>query len=117
MGDLGSNSLRGEEKNEQRNSRGRWSPPDVRLQGEDQREGQDSDRINNQYLSLLPFSLMEAPISVGGLHWYMHCFIAVQSLSDEQNDQCPWGVNATNAVSYFRSRHILPYSEVNHVLS
>lgn len=38
MGDLGSNSLRGEEKNEQRNSRGRWSPPDVRLQGEDQRE-------------------------------------------------------------------------------
>lgn len=30
-----------------------------------QREGQDSDRINNQYLPLLPFSLMEAPISIG----------------------------------------------------
>ena len=26
---------------------------------------QYSDRINNQYLPLLPFSLMEAPISIG----------------------------------------------------
>lgn len=54
-----------------------------------QREGQDSDRINNQYLPLLPFSLIGGPNFDWGLHWYMHCFIAVQSLSNEQNDRCP----------------------------